>query len=168
MAIVRTYVDEGKSGLNIVRRDALKQLIEDVQSGAADFKIILVFDVSRWGRFQDADESAHYEYICRRAGMRFEYCFEQFENDGSLSSTLIKSIKRAMAGEFSRDRSALTFSRQSRIVKLGFRLGGSVGYGLRRMLIDQHGVRKCQLEFGQHKAIVNDRVILVPGPPEEV
>ena len=21
----------------------------------------------RWGRFQDADESAYYEYICRRA-----------------------------------------------------------------------------------------------------
>jgi len=67
MVIVRTYTDAGKSGLRIDGRDALKQLIHDVESGSADFAAILVYDVSRWGRFQDADESAYYEYICRRA-----------------------------------------------------------------------------------------------------
>ncbi len=66
--IVRTYADAGKSGLKIEGRDALKQLIDDVQSGAADYTMILVYDISRWGRFQDADESAYYEYICKRAG----------------------------------------------------------------------------------------------------
>jgi DNA invertase Pin-like site-specific DNA recombinase len=69
LEIVRTYADEGKSGLRLDGRDALKQLIEDVQSGKADFTTILVYDVSRWGRFQDADESAYYEYICKRAGI---------------------------------------------------------------------------------------------------
>lgn len=54
--IVRTYADEGKSGLRIDGRQALQQLIDDVESGAVDFQIILVYDVSRWGRFQDADE----------------------------------------------------------------------------------------------------------------
>ena len=67
--VVRTYADEGKSGLRLDGRDALKQLIDDVQSGKADFATILVYDVSRWGRFQDADESAYYEYICKRAGV---------------------------------------------------------------------------------------------------
>jgi len=67
--IVRTYADEGKSGLRIDGRKALQQLIKDVETGKADFQIILVYDVSRWGRFQDADESAYYEYICRRAGI---------------------------------------------------------------------------------------------------
>ena len=37
LVIVRTYADAGKSGLRIDGRDALKQLIQDVQSGAADF-----------------------------------------------------------------------------------------------------------------------------------
>ena len=55
--IVRTYADEGKSGLRIDGRQALQRLIGDVQSGEADFQVILVYDVSRWGRFQDADES---------------------------------------------------------------------------------------------------------------
>jgi len=83
MKIVRTYADAGKSGLSIKGRDALQSLIEDVETGAADFEVILVYDISRWGRFQDADESAYYEYICRRADIQVQYCAEQFENDGS-------------------------------------------------------------------------------------
>ena len=66
--IVRTYADEGKSGLRIDGRASLQKLIKDVESGSADFTIILVYDVSRWGRFQDADESAYYEYRCRHSG----------------------------------------------------------------------------------------------------
>ena len=106
MTIVRTYTDAGKSGLRIDGRDALKQLIQDVENGHADFSAILVYDVSRWGRFQDADESAYYEYICRRAKVEVHYCAEQFENDGSPVSTIVKSVKRAMAGEYSRELSA--------------------------------------------------------------
>jgi len=71
--IVRTYSDKAKGGLRIDGRDALKQLLHDVQSGAAGFRAILVYDVSRWGRFQDADESAYYEYICRRSGIEVRY-----------------------------------------------------------------------------------------------
>ena len=88
MIIVQTYTDAGKSGLRIDGRDALKELIHDVESGQADFSAILVYDVSRWGRFQDADESAYYEYICRRAKIDVHYCGEQFENDGSPISTI--------------------------------------------------------------------------------
>ena len=67
--IVRTYADEGKSGLNVAGREQLRQLIDDVQNGRADFGAILVDDISRWGRFQDADESAYYEYLCKREGI---------------------------------------------------------------------------------------------------
>src|SRR5580658_9064948 len=61
MEIVRTYVDRGKSGLHIKGRDGLKDLLQTVESRAADFNVVLVYDVSRWGRFQDVDESAYYE-----------------------------------------------------------------------------------------------------------
>lgn len=166
--IVRTYADQGKSGLRLDGRDALKQLIDDVQNGKADFKTILVYDVSRWGRFQDADESAYYEYICKRAGVAVQYCAEQFENDGSPVSTIVKSVKRAMAGEYSRELSAKVFAGQCRLIELGYRQGGAPGYGLRRSLIDQGGSAKEELSRGQQKSIQTDRVVLVPGPAEEV
>src|SRR3982074_1829252 len=114
LVIVRTYADEGKSGLRLDGRDALKRLIADVQSGSADFSTILVYDISRWGRFQDADESAYYEYICKRTGIIVQYCAEQFENDGSPVSTIVKGVKRAMAGGDSRGLSPEGFCRRGR------------------------------------------------------
>jgi DNA invertase Pin-like site-specific DNA recombinase len=166
--IVRTYADEGRSGLRLAGREALTRLIADVESGAADFAAILVYDVSRWGRFQDADESAYYEQICKRAGISVHYCAEQFENDGSPVSTIIKGVKRAMAGEYSRELSVKVFAGQCRLIEHGFRQGGSAGFGLRRQLIDQANVTKGQLSRGEHKSIQTDRVVLVPGPAEEV
>lgn len=168
LEIVRTYADAGKSGLKLEGRDALKKLIADVTSGMADFSVVLVYDVSRWGRFQDADQSAYYEFICREAGVTVQYCAEQFENDGSISSTIIKSMKRAMAGEYSRELSSKVFAGQCRLIKLGFRQGGVAGYGLRRQLVDETGAAKAPLSRGEHKSLQTDRVVLVPGPPDEV
>lgn len=166
--IVRTYADAGKSGLKIEGRDALRQLIEDVQAGDTDFTMVLVYDVSRWGRFQDADESAYYEYICRRAGMSVQYCAEQFENDGSPVATIVKGVKRAMAGEYSRELSTKVFAGQGRLIEKGYRQGGPAGFGLRRTLIDEHGAIKGVLARGEHKSIQTDRVILTLGPTDEV
>src|SRR6202035_5058270 len=106
LKIVRTYSDEGRSGLRLKSRIGLIQLLEDVQSGQTDFRHILVYDVSRWGRFQDTDESAHYEFICKKAGVKVAYCAKQFDNDGTMISSIIKNIKRVMAAEFSRELSA--------------------------------------------------------------
>lgn len=166
--IVHTYADEGKSGLNIGGRLALQQLIKDVEAGPVDYQMVLVYDVSRWGRFQDADESAYYEYICRRAGIQVTYVAEQFENDGSPVSTIVKGVKRAMAGEYSRELSAKVFAGQCRLIELGYRQGGPAGYGLRRVLIDQNGSIKSELARGEHKSLQTDRVILMPGPDAEI
>jgi DNA invertase Pin-like site-specific DNA recombinase len=168
MEIVRTYADDGKTGLNIEARNALQQLIADVESGIANFEAILVYDVSRWGRFQDTDQSAYYEYLCRRANIGVHYCAEPFVNDGSLNSTLLKAMKRSMAAEYSRELSVKVFAGQCRLIELGFRQGGPPGYGLRRLLIDQQRNPKGLLKRGERKSIQTDRVILVPGPKEEV
>ena len=166
--VVRTYADAGKSGLSLGGRDALQNLLDDVQSGNADFSAVLVYDVSRWGRFQDADESAFHEYVCKRAGVAIHFCAEQFENDGGLAATMIKGMKRVMAGEYSRELSVKVFMGQCRLIELGFRQGGAAGYGLRRLLVDEHRNPKAELARGEHKSIQTDRVVLVPGPEEEV
>ncbi len=167
MSIVRVFADEGKSGLQVRGRESLQAMIAEVEAGNTGFKAILAYDVSRWGRFQDADESGFYEYICKRAGIAVHYCAEQFENDGSPTSNIIKSVKRSMAGEYSRELSTKVFQGACRLIQLGFKQGGSAGYGLRRMLIDQAGNHKGTLKFGEHKSLQTDRVVLVPGPAEE-
>lgn len=166
--IVKTYADEGKSGLQLSGRDALKLLLADISEGRADFSALLVYDVSRFGRFQDPDEAATYELLCKRAGIAVHYCAEQFENDGTIGSSIIKTVKRAMAGEYSRELSVKVFAGQSHLISLGFRQGGAAGFGLRRMLVDQSGNPKTELDQGEHKSIATDRVILVPGPNSEI
>jgi len=167
LEIVRVYADEGKSGLRLDGRDSLKSLLHDVESGDADYVVVLVYDVSRWGRFQDPDESASYEIRCKQAGVKVLYCAEQFENDGTPVSSIIKAVKRTMAGEYSRELSVKVHAGQCRLIRNGFRQGGPAGFGLRRVLVDQSHVFKEELGPGQHKSIQTDRVILAPGPPHE-
>jgi DNA invertase Pin-like site-specific DNA recombinase len=167
LSILQTYSDAAKSGLVLSNRSGLRQLLQDVVSKPS-FKVILVYDVSRWGRFQDADESAHYEFICKSAGVPVHYCAESFVNDGSLPSLIMKSLKRMMAGEYSRELSAKVYEGSKHISQLGFKVGGTAGYGLRRMLVSGERQHKQELTHGQRKNIKEDRVILVPGPEEEV
>jgi DNA invertase Pin-like site-specific DNA recombinase len=56
--IVRTYSDAAKSGIVLKRRHGLRQLLQDAVAGTAYYRVILVYDVSRWGRFQDCGK--HY------------------------------------------------------------------------------------------------------------
>lgn len=168
MQIVATFTDKGKSGVSIRGREGLSTLLGLVNSGTAPFSAILVYDISRWGRFQDADESAYYEYQCKQKGIKVHYCAETFKNDGNPVSAILKSLKRAMAGEYSRELSVKVFKGQCRLVRMGYRQTGTPGYGLRRMLVDEEGKHLGILKTGQRKNIQNHRVILVKGPEHEI
>jgi DNA invertase Pin-like site-specific DNA recombinase len=166
--IIREYVDDGKSGLDIKGRAGLSSLMRDVQSAKPDFSHIIVYDISRWGRFQDIDEAAYHEHTCRRAGIEVVYCGERFANDGGLYSSLLKSMKRVMAAEYSRDLSEKVFTAQCRFIEMGFKQGGHAGFGLRRLAIKACGTPRTILEHGESKFSATDRVILVWGPDNEV
>ena len=166
--IVKTYSDAAKSGILFNKRPGLSLLLQEVISGKASYQAVLVYDVSRWGRFQDADEAAHYEFVCKQARIPVHYCAETFENDGSLSGVVMKALKRAMAAEFSRELGVKVFAAEKRWAELGFKQGGAPGYGLRRLMISCDGTRKQLLGKGEVKCLQSDRVLLVPGDPEEV
>ena len=168
LAIEKVYSDEGKSGLRIKGRAALSQMISDVLTKNINYAHILVYDVSRWGRFQDPDEAAHYEFICRQAGVTLHYCAEQFGNADGLTSSLAKNFKRAIAGEFSRELSEKVFQGATRMIQMGYKQGGKATIGLRRLLVDQNDQPKTILKPGEQKSLQTDRVIFVPGPKEEI
>lgn len=167
LTIVHTYRDEGISGLRIRNRMGLRRLIEDVQSGRAEFGHLLVYDVSRWGRFQDIDESAHYEFICKQSGVKIAYCAEQFDNDGSLVSNIVKNIKRVMAAEFSRELGVKVHAGCCRMAGLGYKMGGGIGYGLERLAVDHGSQWKGILKPGERKFLTTDHVRILPGSDEQ-
>lgn len=166
--IVSIFRDEGRTGLTLDGRAGLLSLFETIRSGKAEFTSVLVYDVSRWGRFQDVDEAAFYEYACRREGISVNYCAEPFDNDGSPIATLIKGLKRVMAAEYSRELSEKVFRAQVRFTDAGYKQGGTAGYGLRRMALSSTGEPKGILQAGERKSMPSDRVTYVAGPPEEL
>jgi DNA invertase Pin-like site-specific DNA recombinase len=166
--IAMVYADAGKSGLRIDGRPGLQRLIADVQAGMADFQTVLVYDVSRWGRFQDIDESAYYEFLCRQAGVQVIYCAEHFTDDHSPMSALMKGVKRIMAAEYSRELGEKVHRAQCRFSQLGFKQGGRPGYGLCRVPVSQSGEAKSPLKPGERKPVATDRVVLAHSSAFEV
>src|SRR6202521_441102 len=151
--VVKTYTDAGRSGIVLKHRIGLSTLLKGVLDGNTGFSAILVYDISRWGRFQDTDESAHYEFLCKAAGIPVHYCAEIFPNDGTLPSLIMKALKRTMAGEYSPELSVKVFEGHQRLARLGFKQGGLPGYGLRRMLLSRDREPKQQLSNGERKSI---------------
>jgi hypothetical protein len=81
---------------------------------------------------------------------------------------MMKVMKRVMSGAYSQELSTKVFAGQCRLITLGYRQGGPAGYGLRRFLVNDKNEPKAPLSAGEHKSLQTDRVILVPGPDEEV
>jgi DNA invertase Pin-like site-specific DNA recombinase len=161
--VIRTYADSGKSGVIAKHRNALRELLRDVVNGDAPYRGILVYDISPRGRFPNSDEAAHYEFLCSDAGIPLHYCAEQFANDGTATSSILKALKRSMAAEFSRELGEKVFRGKSRLVRMGFWVGGQPGYGYRRLMISDKGKPKQILRNGERKSLTTDRVILVPA-----
>lgn len=81
----------------------MRSLLRDVMDTPRPFDVVLVYDVSRWGRFQEIDASAYYEYICRMHGARVIYVKETFGTEHDPMTALLKTMKRAMAAEYARE-----------------------------------------------------------------
>lgn len=164
--LVRTYEDAGVSGLGMKGRAGLRELLADVAGGAADYEAILVYDVSRWGRFQDPDESAHYEFLCRQAGVSVVYCADDL-GSGGIRTAVLKQLKRVMAAEYSRRLSRTISDAQWRLAGQGFWQGGAAPYGLRRCELDAAGRVARVMGHGEQKALAGRRIVLALGPAGE-
>jgi DNA invertase Pin-like site-specific DNA recombinase len=166
--IVQEFADRGKSGLNAEGRPAFNEMMEWVRT-RDDFELVLVLDVSRWGRFQDTDLSAHYESVCTQHGKQVIYTHIGFTRDEDrLISQLRKSIDRYQSAEYSRTLSKKVFDGAAKVARQGYRPGGPPPYGFRRLMLDENKKPDRILQPGQRKAIQNGRVVLVPGDPVQV
>ncbi len=163
--IIHEEADEGKSGLTANRPgfiNLLKNWIENPRSQHFDY--ILVYDVSRWGRFQDQDEAAYYEFCCKKNGKQVAYVTRGLVKSGEEPiRQVLTSLERFMAAEYSRQLSSKVFHGCCYIAKQGYSSGGPPCYGFDRILLDETRQPVQILHPGQHKLISNQRVTFSPS-----
>ena len=168
LSVLETYLDAGKSGLTLHKRPAMKKLLSDVADRQCPFSIILVYDISRWGRFQDTDASAYYEYHCRLHGVDVRYVQEPFSAADSPLNALFKSLKRTMAAEFSRELAIKVRAGQFAAIENGYQVGTSPAIGFARIAISKADGSERLLGPNEHKAGHREHVRWVLGSQEEV
>jgi DNA invertase Pin-like site-specific DNA recombinase len=166
--VTRVYEDSG-SGRSADTREGFSALIDDVAANRANVDAILVRDVSRWGRFENIDESAYYEFICLRHGVEVIYVEEGLGGQPSPFSALTKAMKRVLAAEFSRDKSRIITRGKYRTAAQGFRFGGPAPFGMKRVLVKRDdGTYVADLPPGTQKLMSCYKTKLAPGDAQEV
>lgn len=166
--IIHYEADEGKSGL-LSNRPAFERLFTDwiENPNASQFDYVLVYDVSRWGRFQNQDEAGYFAHICTRNNKMVVYVTIGFPSEtNQLISSLGISLHRYMAAEYSRQLSEKVFYGSVKVSQQGYSAGGTATYGMARELLDVNKKHIRILEKGEHKQIANERVSFIPKHDE--
>ena len=166
--IIHEEADEGKSGL-LANRPAFERLFADwiKNTNAPHFDYVFVYDVSRWGRFQDPEQAAHLTFECTIHGKEVVYVSSGFPDPANqLLSSLGISIERYSAAKFSRDLSSKVFCGSVKVSEQGYSAGGTAVYGMARLLLDVNKKPVRILNAGEHKQIANERVSFVPKEDE--
>jgi len=168
LEIIRWFEDEGRSGRNAEERPAFMSMINYVKNSPNSSKFVLVYDVSRWGRFENPKEATYWEIMIEKCGLKVKYVTEDYVNNDSIGAYVTKVVKDSEASEFSKKLSKVSFRGHRHYAELGYQVGGSAKYGYKRLLVDEHGNPVKILEDGEHKALKTQHVKLVKGDPEEV
>ncbi|RYZ86895.1 MAG: recombinase family protein, partial [Proteobacteria bacterium] len=166
--IIHEEVDAGKTGL-IANRPGFERLFADwiKNPNAPHFDYVLVYDVSRWGRFQDQDEAAYLVHLCTKHGKEVVYTSRGFySEDQRLLGNLEISIQRYMAAEYSRQLSDKVFMGAVKVAQQGYSLGGRSYYGMSRILLDINRKPIRVLMPGERKNVVSERVSFAPTGDE--
>lgn len=163
--IIHEEADEGVSGLT-AHRPGFNRLFKEwiLNSAAPQFDYVVVYDVSRWGRFEDADEAGYYEFQCKQLGKEVVYARRGFSTEEQRGTTQMQTaFERWMSFQYSKKLSEDVIGGCLRISSQGYVVGGQAPYGLARLLLsagDRKPIRIMQ--DGEHKCVANERIIFTP------
>lgn len=164
--LIHEEADEGVSGL-IADRPALQRLFRDwvLNENATKFDYVVVFDVSRWGRFEDSDEAGYYEFQCKQMGKEVIYARRGFPTKQEKGMSQVQTaFERWMSFKYSEKLSEDVIQGCINISKQGYSVGGQAPYGLARMLLSDEDKRKPIriMQPGERKSVANERITFVP------
>ena len=165
--IVKVYADLGISGMTAEDRDQFLALIEDVENRRNEFDIVLYLEDSRWGRFLKSRDAEFYRMLVERKDVFCHSCDKPLTLMNTLADRIMTLLRDESASDYCRQLSQKVFIGQCNLITKGYRQGGTAGFGLRRLLLDETGNPKQELARGQRKSLQTERVILTPGPWHE-
>ncbi len=167
LTILQYFEDEGRSGRNAEERPAFMEMTRLVEC-SKDFRFILVYDCTRFGRFKDPQEAVYWEVCFRKQGKMVKYATDESANDNTLGGRLVKTLKHEQATQYALDLSKTSFRGHKHYAELGYHVGGMAKYGYKRLLVNESGNPVKILEYGEHKAVKTQHVKLAKGDPDEV
>lgn len=167
ITIIKVYADLGVSGMTAEQREQFQTLIADVAQGRNAYDIVLYLDESRWGRFLDSGDAYYYRMVLRHKNVLCHACDKPLTLRDNIADRIMTMLQDESASDYCRQLSQKVFVGQSNLIQKGYRQGGSAGFGLRRMLLDEAGKPKQELIAGQRKSLQTERVTLVPAPQPE-
>ena len=163
--ILEHFKDEGISGLT-ANRPGFQELFSKwvTDPNAAKINYILVYDASRFGRFQKMSEVWRLLGLCEERGIKLASVNRGLPRDEtSVMDSFILTLDFGMSGEFSKLHGEKVSYGSTKIAQQGYSAGGCAPYGYVRVLLDEQRQRKGILEPGQHKEISNQRVTFEPN-----
>ena len=168
LKIIRWFIDEDRSGTSIENREGFQEMRRLVEQGENDFSAILIYDLSRWGRFPDPRESIYWEIYFEKRGVDILYTNDDVQNTKSFQSAIVKAVKHAAAGDYSRRLSILITRACVSQASEGFWNGGLPPYGYKRAEVDKNHKVVRFLARGERCHNREHNLILVLGDRKEV
>jgi DNA invertase Pin-like site-specific DNA recombinase len=160
------FADPGVSGQSAEGRPGFMALVAFCQNHPRPNKApgaVLVFNDSRFGRFRDPEEAAHWRFHLKRLGWLVRFV-EGDDVEDPAARPLLRTIAAVQASEYSRALKANTRRGMRSAAAKGLWLNEApIGY---RRLASGGGRPAVVLDVGQRKAD-DQEVRLTPGPEAE-
>lgn len=163
--ILEHFQDEGFTGTNADRPGFQEMFNKWVRnSGAPRIDYVLVYDASRFGRFQSTPEALRLLVECDERGINLATVNRGLpRKETSVMDYLILILDFAQAGEYSKLLSDKVTHGCIKVSEQGYSAGGTAPYGYVRVLLSETRERLEVLHPGQWKVIANQRVSFEPS-----
>ncbi|UCB56734.1 MAG: recombinase family protein [Candidatus Omnitrophota bacterium] len=155
--VIEFFAEEA-CGENVEGRPQFRRMI-DCCKGQDNFQYVFVYDISRWGRFENPKEAVYWEVEIEKAGKKLVFVSEGFKED-NIGTSITNFVKSAEASEYLKNIRRQTTRGMIYNAKQGFWMGGRPPYGYDRAIVE-NGKIIGVLPQGKQKGIKDQKIKLV-------
>ena len=158
------YVDFGKSGTTFDNRPEFQRLRQRVENGP-EFRAVICYDESRWGRAIDAEENTFWRFLFRKHGVDVVLVKTSID-PGHEYAPMMKAFEGVQASQYSKKLSELTL--RGAVNNGIYSNGGLPPFGYKRLAINLKTGDERELRFGEWSISGQEKVLWALGSREHV